>query len=223
MPHMQGRLPAQPRRGCLWVSLVVATVVTNAWAQPAPATQAGRLSGEALAAALRQGGYVLVFRHASSPAALPTTETANADNVTLERQLDAAGRADATALGAALRRLQVPIGDVLVSPLYRAMETARLARLPNPRPEPELGEASGNMAAVTPAQLDWLRKTVAEVPRTGNTILITHSPHIIGAFPADGAAIAQGEAIVFRPSPAGPPVFVARLTIDEWSRLDSPR
>ena len=47
------------------------------------------LSGEALVKALRQGGYIIVMRHASSPREAPDKQTANADNVNRERQLDA--------------------------------------------------------------------------------------------------------------------------------------
>jgi hypothetical protein len=60
------------------------------------------LSGPALVTALQRGGYVLVMRHASSPSAPPDEKTANADNVGRERQLDANGRATATAMGQAL-------------------------------------------------------------------------------------------------------------------------
>ena len=57
------------------------------------------LSTNQLVAALRQGGYVLVMRHASSPREAPNKDTANADNTKLERQLDEAGRAGATGMG----------------------------------------------------------------------------------------------------------------------------
>jgi hypothetical protein len=62
---------------------------------------------------LRQGGNVLVMRHASSPREAPSTETANSDNIRLERQLDEAGRRGATAMGDAIRALKIPIGTVL--------------------------------------------------------------------------------------------------------------
>jgi hypothetical protein len=78
------------------------------------------LSGEALVNALRQSGYVLVMRHTSSPREAPTTASANADNVKLERQLDETGRTTATAMGNALRRLKIPVGSILTSPTYRA-------------------------------------------------------------------------------------------------------
>ena len=42
--------------------------------------QAEPLSGTALVTALRQGGYVLLMRHASSPPTPPTAGTAEHDN-----------------------------------------------------------------------------------------------------------------------------------------------
>jgi hypothetical protein len=73
-------------------------------------------SSEELIGRLRQGGYVLVMRHASSPREAPSKEVANADNTKLERQLDEAGRRNATAMGEAIRALRIPIGIVLTSP-----------------------------------------------------------------------------------------------------------
>jgi hypothetical protein len=78
-----------------------------------------------LAAALRAGGYVIVMRHANSPRQGLDAATANPDNTRRERQLDEAGRRDATAMGAALKRLQIPFNEVLASPTYRALKTAR--------------------------------------------------------------------------------------------------
>ena len=109
-------------------SLAVLTLVVMA--RPAPAQP---LSGDALVNALRRGGYVLVVRHASSPREAPAKQSANADSVSVERQLDDNGRATAIAMGKALRELDIPIGEVFTSPAYRALVTVRLAQLPNPR------------------------------------------------------------------------------------------
>ena len=106
-------------------------------ARPASAQM---LAGEGLIKALRQGGYVIVMRHASSPREVPTKQTADAGNVKLERQLDEAGRAGSVAMGRALRDLKIPVGEVLTSPIYRALETVRLAQLANPRAQTELDE-----------------------------------------------------------------------------------
>jgi phosphohistidine phosphatase SixA len=131
---------------------------------------------------LRQGGYVLVMRHASSPREAPTKEQANPDNLKLERQLDESGRRGASAMGEAIRRLQISIGAVLTSPTYRAMETVRLARLDRPQAVSELGDGGQNMQGVSEAQGAWLRSRVNEAPRSGNTILVTHQPNLSRAF-----------------------------------------
>ena len=172
------------------------------------------LAGDALVKALRQGGYVIVMRHASSPREVPNKQTANADNVKLERQLDEAGRTASVAMGRALRDLKIPVGEVLTSPTYRALETVRLARLEHPQSQPELGDGGQSMQGATDPQADWLRKRVAQLPAGTNTILVTHMPNISRAFP-DWGAVADGEAVIVG---AGGRV-VGRITIDEWPRL----
>src|SRR4026208_1046221 len=114
------------------------------------------LSQDELIGRLRQGGYVLVMRHASSPREAPSKDVANADNTKLERQLDEAGRRSATAMGEAIRVLRVPIGSVLTSPTYRAMETVRLARFASPTTVNELGDGGQSMQGISEAQATWL-------------------------------------------------------------------
>ena len=180
--------------------------------------QSQALSGDALVGALRQGGYVIVMRHATSPRQAPDKQTANADNVTLERQLDEAGRASATAMGNAVRDLKIPVGSVLTSPTYRALETVRLAKLPKPTPVPELGDGGQSMQPVAGAPGAWLQKKVTEFPAGSVMLLVTHMPNISAAFPAVGA-VADGEALVFGPDGKGGATLVARIKIEEWSRM----
>ena len=172
------------------------------------------LTGAALIKSLQAGGHVIVMRHASSPGEIP--KTPNPDNVPPERQLDEKGRASATAMGDALRRLKIPIGEVLTSPTYRARETARLAHLPSPRTAVELGEGAGNMQAVSPAQTEWLQGKVKQVPRGMNTVLITHVPNIRAAFPDVMPAAVEGEAFVFGTDGKGGARLVGRIKIEEW-------
>ncbi len=124
-------------------------LVCLVWLVACSAAVAGAqlLTGPPLVKSLQPGGHVIVMRHASSPREVPPVP--NPDNVPPERQLDEKGRATATAMGEALQRLKIPIGEVLTSPTYRARETARLVRLPNPRPVAELGEGTGSMQAVS--------------------------------------------------------------------------
>jgi phosphohistidine phosphatase SixA len=183
------------------------------------AAHAQTLSNADLVAALRQGGYVLVMRHASSPAAVPDEKNARPDNVKRERQLDEAGRAAAAAMGEAIRRLKISIGEVLASPTYRTIETVRMAGLGSPRTHAELGDRGRSMQGVTAVEGRWLQQRASQRPAAGNTLIVTHSPNIASAFGRAAADVDEGETLVFRPDGAGGATMVARVRIDEWARL----
>lgn len=171
----------------------------------------------ALVAQLRKGGYVIVMRHANSPRELPDAATANSDNPVHERQLDAAGRRDASAMGAALKRLRIPVGEVLSSPTYRALETARLIDAGKAKPVEQLGNEG--MSATDESRATWLRNEVARKATGGNRLLITHGPNVAAAFAQYAGGMAEGEALVFDPRGANGPVMVQRIRIEEWSAL----
>ena len=177
------------------------------------------LTGAALVQALQHGGYVIVMRHASSPMQPPPKEQANPDNTNDERQLDERGRKDATGFGDALRELKIPIGEVLSSPTYRAVETIRLARLPQPQPVPELGENGRGMQGSSAAQAEWLRHRVTQFPKGTNTLLVTHFPNLTAAFPQEAAGVSDGEALIFGPDGKGGAALVARVKIEDWPSL----
>jgi phosphohistidine phosphatase SixA len=176
--------------------------------------EAQTLSGTALVAALQHGGYVMVMRHASSPAVLPDARTANPDNVSRERQLDDMGKAAADAMGRALKTLKIPVGEVMASPAYRTRETVRRLGVSSPRLLQEIGDNAPGMQPVTAAQTAWLRDRVRRLPSGTNALIVTHSPNISGAFPEFGT-LAEGEALVFGRNGQ----VVARLPIGEWPRL----
>ena len=176
------------------------------------------LTGPALIRSLQAGGHVIVMRHASSPRDVPPNP--NPDNVPPERQLDDKGRSTATAMGDALRRLKIPIGEVMTSPTYRARETARLARLPNARQAPDLGEGPQSMqGSVAPTQTQWLQKAAKEFRRGTNRVLVTHVPNITAAFPDERPAAVEGEAFIFGPDGKGGARLVGRIKIEEWTEL----
>jgi phosphohistidine phosphatase SixA len=181
-------------------------------------SQAQQLATTDLVDALRKGGYVIVMRHASSPREAPDRASANPDNVKLERQLDEAGRASATAMGKAIRDLKIPIGEVFTSPTYRAMETVRLAQLPNPHAQSELGDGGQSMQATNDTQAAWLKDRVSRASSGANVVIVTHMPNISRAF-SEWGAVADGEAVVLKPDGKGSATIVGRIKIDEWARL----
>ena len=107
----------------IWTS-VVAQVVPP----PPPAVSilplvdsATELKGAKLVDALRSGGYVLYMRHALQIP--PTTEKCETSNLT------PVGEEQARTVGAALRELKIPIGQVRSSQPCRNRDTARLLGL----------------------------------------------------------------------------------------------
>lgn len=176
-----------------------------ALAQPAPP----------VIAALKAGGLVLVMRHAHAPQQPPAPEDAAPGNTTIERQLDARGAKDAAAIGQGLRAFAIPIRAVLVSPAFRARQTATQVGFADAAATPELGDNAQSMAGVTEAQARWLRGQVATPVATGNLLLITHAPNLTRAFPDWGGSVAEGEIVVVRPGADGGTVL-ARVLPDQW-------
>jgi phosphohistidine phosphatase SixA len=186
-----------------WQGLLAAGLILTAplaaWAQS--------LSGAALLEALQGGGYVLVMRHGSSPRTPPDAKTADPENVQHERQLDEVGRSTVRAMGAALQRLHIGVGQVYSSPTYRALQTAQLAQ--------------GMQADTGGARGAWLRAKAAQSPTAGrNSLIVTHFPNITEAFGPSAAGLADGETLVLRPDGHGGVSVVARVRIEEWPHLD---
>lgn len=197
-------------------SLIVATlwVATNA-------ASAQSLQGDALISALRQGGYVIAMRHPSSPFTAPDKAQADPANTALERQLDDKGRKTSQEMGDAFRKLHIPVGQIFTSPTYRARDAVRLMGLGAGQSAPELNEgAQGMQGNADKSHSDWLQRAVATAPQAKtNTLLVTHTPNLTGAFGPLAKDVAAGEALIFHPRGTGQPELVARVKIEEWPKL----
>lgn len=185
----------------------------------APAAPRLPRTAKALVSALRAGGYVILMRHASSCFPLPGT-AAHADNLKRERQLDESGREAARLMGGALRSLKIPVGQVLSSPTYRALETLRLAQLGPAQTYTELGAAGeSKQDDHSLDRVGWLRARAGMQPPSGtNTLIVTHHPNLTYTFPQD-RALDDGEALILRPDGHGGVTLVARVQIHEWAQL----
>ena len=73
--------------------------------------------------ALQGGGHVIVFRHGATHADQADTDPLNIANVAKQRQLNDQGRALAREIGEAMRKLKIPVGQVITSQFNRAVET----------------------------------------------------------------------------------------------------
>lgn len=201
-----------------WAILLAFSVTISA---SLSAAAAQTLSGPELVKHLQEGGYVLLMRHAHSPATPPEKTAADTGNVKLERQLDETGRRTASAMGKALRTLHISFGSVLSSPTYRALETIRLAKLGQPKTFTELGDGGQSMmASAVSGQRNWLRSKVAESPKPGsNTVIVTHMPNIQTAYGELASGLADGETLIFRPDRHDGADLVGRVKIEDWPLL----
>ncbi|MDO0937761.1 trypsin-like peptidase domain-containing protein [Streptomyces sp. DG2A-72] len=83
--------------------------------------------GDDLLARLRDGGFTVVIRHAATDQSRPDDPAVDLDDCSTQRNLSGEGRADAQAIGNAISRLDIPVGETWASPYCRSRDTAQLA------------------------------------------------------------------------------------------------
>jgi broad specificity phosphatase PhoE len=179
---------------------------------------------KAVAAALKQGGYVIVFRHGATTVDKGGTDPMGAGrgkSTATERQLSPRGRQAAREIGGAFKTLHIPIGAVYTSQLQRAVDTGRLISGKELTTTADLSEAGEH---VTPGEKDRraeaMLKIAATQPAKGtNTLVVSHKPNIVDAFGKDWADVREGEASLFKPDGSGKFVFVGRVQASEWPEL----
>jgi broad specificity phosphatase PhoE len=173
---------------------------------------------KALVAELKQGGYVIVFRHGGTNRDQADTDPLNPDNVGKQRLLSPQGVEAAKQVGDAFRKLGIPVGAVYTSKFHRAVETGRLVSGGGVAATIDLTEGG---LVVTPIENDRraaaLKKMAATLPDPGkNTLIVTHKPNIIDAFGKDWFEVKEGEATVFKPDGSGKAAPVARVQPADW-------
>ena len=113
---------------CGALALLLLLVAASASAQEHPVGNTKVVPPQApqLIAMLKAGGYIIFFRHGTTPdyAEPPVTDFADCPR---QRNLNELGRAQATSISAAFRELGFPIDKVVASPYCRCMDTARIA------------------------------------------------------------------------------------------------
>jgi phosphohistidine phosphatase SixA len=165
---------------------------------------------------LRRGGYVVALRHAATdPTA--TDMTGDLSDCSRQRNLNAAGRRQARAIGRAFRELGIPVGRVLASPFCRTRDTARLA-FGRVRPSRALLSADFFASDATARQRAGLRRLLATPPGEGtNTVLVSHEAAIDAAA---GVTVAEGESVIVAPRRGGRPFrVVSTVEAAAWERV----
>ena len=180
------------------------------------------LTDETLVLALRGGGYNLYFRHVATDWSQHDDVREAGDWLSCDssrmRQLSAAGREAAMAIGKAIRSLGIPVGKVLASPYCRTLETARLMRLGPVEPTTAVmnlrsAEYFGGRAAIVATA----QALLATPPEPGtNTVIVAHGNVAQAATPVYPG---EGDGIVFQPDGAGGFHYIGQITPADWSRI----
>jgi broad specificity phosphatase PhoE len=177
-----------------------------------------------LVSALKQGGYVIVFRHGATDDSQKDIYPFNFDDMKTQRQLSEKGRDMARQIGAAIKKLGIPIGEVYTSRLNRAIETGKLLSDQEVRPVDALTDsgAGSTSAMANPTGGNAkaglaLRELINAAPKAGtNTLIVTHKTNIADAFGKEASDVQEGEAFVYRSSGSAPSALVARVKAAFW-------
>jgi phosphohistidine phosphatase SixA len=177
--------------------LALAALAVSLTITPAGAAQDATEAWGALVA----GGHVALIRHGNAPGTSPgqggDPPGFKVDDCTTQRNLDELGRAQAKALGEALRSRGVRVDRIRSSPWCRCLDTARLMAA---------GEVESSEALVpatdrnpnAPAALRALKEMVANWRGPGTLVLVTHGLTVRSL---TGFVPSQSEIVVLKPMP----------------------
>lgn len=170
---------------------------------------------------LKEGGYVIYMRHASTEKDYADQVTANTDNCATQRTLSEKGWDEAELIGSSFDLLKIPVGSIYSSEYCRAWKTARIA-FGQPVKKVELNFEP--FEEYTDEQFAAMRERVAPMlttlPATGtNTVIVGHDDPfeaVTGIYPEP-----QGVAYVVKPSPSAESGFelIGSIKPSEWTKV----
>lgn len=163
-------------------------------------------ANEELWALLKDGGVVVLMRHAITTPGVGDPPGMMVDKCNTQRNLTEEGRRHAKLIGEAWRAHGVQPDKVLSSPMCRCLETARLAfgrvddaqPVNNARHEPEM-----------PRQVREMR-AVASEKRRGIVVLVSHGTTIAAV---TGVSTEPGEMVIVSPRGEGQFAVKGRLAV----------
>lgn len=171
---------------------------------------------------VRKGGYILYMRHGATINAQPDRfPNVDLNDCSTQRPLSDAGREQMRQVGKAIRDAKVPLSRVVVSPMCRTLESARLAIGDKFEVFEPLMYSANMTSEEKKPRIDALRRLLGEsIPKGGNTLIVAHAPNmddLIGFFVKP-----EGTILVFeQKSPVGYE-YLASIHPDDWAKLPKP-
>ncbi|MFM9879835.1 MAG: histidine phosphatase family protein [Burkholderiaceae bacterium] len=221
-----------PSTGAQTPAAPASTLANAADSAPAPGAA---LSGAALVKALRAGGLVVYFRHTATDFSQTDSASTGYSDCANQRLLSAQGRQDAEAIGKEIRRLALPVAEVLASPMCRTMDHAERsfgkaavsprAALREAQAGPAATGSTGGAGGLNFGGSDYaeLKTWMATAPAASGGSNVPGNRFIVGhGIPFRSVAgaphLAEGEAAVLQPEGRRWRVL-ARLQVADWAQL----
>lgn len=195
------------------IAAAVCAVVAGCGGDEKPDEPVRAAPASAAVEALRDSGHILVLRHAATDTGADMTD--DLSDCSRQRNLSVAGREQARAIGRAVLRSSIPVGEVLASPFCRTLDTARLA----------FGRADASRRLLSPEFFADRRRfrrrglphLLRQPPQAGrNTVLVSHGTAIEAA---TGIEPEEGDAVVVEPDGERAFEVVGTIRVTEWERL----
>jgi broad specificity phosphatase PhoE len=156
---------------------------------------------------LRQGGLIVLIRHAVAPG-FGDPPNFRLEDCSTQRNLSDAGRRQAYLLGETFRRRKIPIEKVYSSQWCRCKETAQIA-FGTLQEHPALNSFF-EQPELRAAQTDALKELVLRGrPSSGNLVLVTHQVNITAL---TNIVSAEGELVVVHLEENGRFSVLGRIT-----------
>lgn len=203
------------------LTLLPASVLADALGN-APAAAAQFVEIPATTGTLKQlqdGGFVLYLRHGK-------TDNTRGDRVpgvdlndcTTQRPLTEEGRQMAIRVGEAIRKARIPLGEIRVSPLCRAKESAAAAFPKQPGMIDNKLMYTANLTDAEKAPIIANTRQMLSTPviAGSNRLLLAHAPNLmdlIGYFPKEGTLV------IFLPKNNGNFEYIASIPPALWADL----
>jgi phosphohistidine phosphatase SixA len=149
--------------------------------------------------ALKQGGHVLIMRHAQTVSGIGDPPNFKLGDCSTQRNLNEIGREQARALGERLRKAGVKFDAVHTSAWCRCVDTAKLAFSVDARTAPQVFaplNSTFNDRTQMPNRTEEVRAKLKAWRGAGNMALVTH---MVNVQSLTNETLGMGEVIVVKP------------------------
>lgn len=182
---------------------------------------ANEMKGAVLLKALRNGGYNLYMRHATSTVGTDQELLKTPmwwENCAIQRNISEQGREQARRVGNAIVALKIPIGEIKTSQFCRVRDTAHMMNLGAIEITDALNHSLGQRVGT---DVNMLRYALlaASPPKGTNTLLISHTHSSARAEEMIMVQLSESEIVVYQPDGQGSALPIARIPTTEWDNL----